>query len=87
VCFFIFARETAGAARTRHSLRPLFSRVVVVGKARAFSRRENDEVCVVGCERAVVPSIIVREGGRSSIPEKVMMESKAAAYWITRFRG
>jgi hypothetical protein len=32
---------------------------------------------VVGCERAVVRSVIVREGGRSSIPEKVMMESKS----------
>ena len=41
---FYFARETAGALGTRHSPRPLFSRVVV-GKPRAFSRREN----VIGC--------------------------------------
>jgi len=26
VCFILFAREAAGAAGTRHSLRPLFSR-------------------------------------------------------------
>jgi hypothetical protein len=33
-CFLTFAREAMGAARTRHSLRPLLSRVML-GKARA----------------------------------------------------
>src|SRR5881394_2914820 len=45
VCYFIFARETAGAARTRHSLRPLFSRVVVAHNSGVFTPRERGGVC------------------------------------------
>ena len=44
MCFLLFARETAGAARTRHSLRPLFWRAVA-GTTRAHSRREIAGVC------------------------------------------
>jgi hypothetical protein len=41
-----FAHETAGAARTRHSLRPLSSRGAEISlKLRALSRREIAELC------------------------------------------
>jgi len=50
-------------------------------------RGEIAKVCVVGClkckrgviahERATLPGVIVRESGRSSIPEKVVIESKS----------
>jgi len=36
---------------------------------------------------AVTIAVIVREGGRSSIPETVVINREAAAYWITRLRG
>jgi hypothetical protein len=36
---------------------------------------EIAKACV--CMRLSLPSVIVREGGRSSIPEKVVMESKS----------
>jgi hypothetical protein len=32
---------------------------------------------VIAHERATLPAVIVRESGRSSIPEKVVMESKS----------
>src|SRR5271154_4757678 len=41
-CFFTFAREAMGAARTRHSLRPLLSEGHGSSTARAHARREND---------------------------------------------
>jgi hypothetical protein len=31
--------------------------------------------------------VIAREGGRSSIPETLVINREAAAYWIPRFRG
>jgi len=31
--------------------------------------------------------VIAREGGRSSIPETVVIHRDAAAYWIPRLRG
>ena len=58
------AHETAGAARTRSSLRPLFSRVTLASLGRK-SRREN----------AIPYSLVVtRVGGRSSIPEAAVIE-------------
>jgi hypothetical protein len=32
-------------------------------------------------------TVIVRESGRSSIPEPWMMNREAVAYWIPRMRG
>jgi hypothetical protein len=32
-------------------------------------------------------SVIAREGGRSSIPETLVLNREAAAYWIPRLRG
>src|SRR3954447_14604611 len=55
VCFTIFACEAAGASSARHSLLPLFSGVAV-GKARAFSRRENADGCVLVPSSRIVPS-------------------------------
>src|SRR5258705_2197057 len=74
---FYFAREAAGALGARHSLRPLLSRV-----AKRFlqnsgeSRREIAEVCGED-ERATFSAVIAREGGRSSIPETTVMESRS----------
>jgi hypothetical protein len=40
VCFFVFAREAAGALRARHSLRPLISRAGRGSKNSGASRGE-----------------------------------------------
>jgi hypothetical protein len=45
VCFHIFAREAAGASRTRHSLRPLLMRAVDAPLGR-YSRRGNALCCL-----------------------------------------
>ncbi len=63
VCSLHIAREAAGAARIRLSLRPLFLR----GGKRSLhssgaSRREIEDA------RQIFPSVIAREGGRSSTP-------------------
>src|SRR5205814_10525453 len=46
VCFLLFARETAGASRTRHSLRPLFWANESC-TTRAHSRRDIAQVCAI----------------------------------------
>jgi hypothetical protein len=84
---FYFACEAAGASSARHSLRPLMFQTRKLPAKLARMRGEIAEVCVVGClkckrgviahERATLPAVIVRESGRSSIPEKVVMESKS----------
>ncbi len=43
VCFSYFAREAAGAAGTRHSLRPLLLRDIVLQSSGA-SRRESADL-------------------------------------------
>ena len=70
VCAFLvhIAHETAGAARTRSSLRPLLLRRDSFFQTSGASRREIANV------RSIV---IVREGGRSSIPETLMIESRS----------
>src|SRR5580700_9903824 len=49
VCVFLhnFAHETAGAARTRHSPRPLISRRESFGHNSGASRRGNAKSCTV----------------------------------------
>jgi hypothetical protein len=42
-------------------------------------RRGNKAPC-----QSWSPAVIVREGGRSSIPETVVIDREAAAYWIAR---
>src|SRR5713226_7984663 len=44
-----FAREAAGAAGTRHSLRPLFSWANGFVKSSGASRRESVGLCLIGC--------------------------------------
>jgi hypothetical protein len=62
------AHETAGAARTRHSLRPLFSRRDnEFGNNSGKTCRENADAHSI---------VIVREGGRSSIPEAAVIEPR-----------
>ena len=46
VCFFLSAREAAGALGTRHSLRPLFCWAKGFCKTSGASRRENAESCL-----------------------------------------
>ena len=65
LCFVQIARGTAGAASTRSSLRPL------------FKRRANEDANLgrsASRECETVSAVIVREGGRSSIPETAMIE-------------
>jgi hypothetical protein len=51
VCFFHIAREAAGAAGARHSLRPLMFRWAdVQGKTRVDARRDREAVSAIdGC--------------------------------------
>jgi hypothetical protein len=52
VCFFHFARETAGALRARHSLRPLISRGRdVKAKLARIARRERGRIFCRHCEK------------------------------------
>ena len=63
--FAQIARETAGAASTRSFLCPL------------FLRRSNEDANSGDQRREIVKSystVIVREGGRSSIPEALVIE-------------
>src|SRR5712672_3257329 len=62
------AHETAGAARIRHSLRPLYfrGRRLLANLGRNAPRE---------CEVAFT-AVIVREGGRSSIPETPMIDPR-----------
>jgi hypothetical protein len=70
VCaFFVhLAHETAGAACIRHSLRPLFLKGERYLQTSDAMRRENAKTHAV---------VIVREGGRSSIPETPMIEPRS----------
>ena len=49
VCFFT-AHEAAGAASTRHSLRPLLFEDVVLAKLGRDTRRENAKSCLIGSQ-------------------------------------
>jgi hypothetical protein len=55
VCFIYFAREAAGAAGTRLSLRPLFSEAIRIVHRSGALRRENAEACancdVITCDK------------------------------------
>ena len=66
VFFALIAHETAGAACTRHSLLPPTSRDKVQARLGRVSCRENV---------ASYSVVIVREGGRSSIPETPMINT------------
>jgi hypothetical protein len=57
---FIFARKAAGASRTRHSLRPLFSRGKSIATARKHVLRGKARVCV--WNRDIYTSTIVMPG-------------------------
>jgi hypothetical protein len=49
VCFFIFAREAAGATSARHSLRPLFSESgMLLTKLGRITPRDCDAVSMHG---------------------------------------
>jgi hypothetical protein len=69
VCVFFpreLARETAGAARTRSSLRPLNSGGPTFLQSSGASRREDAQLYLI---------IIARESERSSIPETAVVET------------
>ena len=95
--FALIAHETAGAASTRHSLRPLVLGETV-GKARA-KRAAGMRRCVFRRYRFAPPiraavfggatssAVIVREGGRSSIPETPAVEPRGCGVLDTRLRG
>src|SRR6188768_288255 len=68
------AHEIAGAARIRHSLRPLFSRAKL-NNSSGISCRENADTHSTVIAR---PSAQLRTGGgRPSIPETTMIESRS----------
>jgi hypothetical protein len=59
----------------------------VLCTTRALAPRESGVVFDED-ERATLSAVIVRESGRSSIPETLIMESRGrAAYWIPRMHG
>ena len=75
VFFALIAHETAGAASTRHSLRPLLLGEMIC-KTSGAMRREIAETHSV---------VIVR--GRSSIPEAAVIEPISRGVLDTRLRG
>ena len=80
-CALLFAqiaRETAGAASTRSSLRPLTKRA---GSSQANLGRNAPR------EGKTISAVIVREGGRSSIPEAVVIEPRSRGVLDPRLRG
>jgi hypothetical protein len=84
VCFFIFAREAAGATGTRLSLRPLFSRRL--GHAtRAHSRRGNAEACLTSSLRTQGP-ITTGISGCAKVVEQ-RLSKQAARGMGPRVRG
>jgi hypothetical protein len=66
VCFFHFAREAAGAAGTRHSLRPLFSKKAkrFVHNSGEFAPRECEVVSVV----FLCPCFVASHPSRRGLP-------------------
>jgi hypothetical protein len=76
-CAFYFAREAAGALGARHSLRPLMFRERDVPAKLARRRGEIAMLCLqmmhcLKIEAEATPAaVIVRESGRSSIPEQL----------------
>jgi hypothetical protein len=72
------AHETAGAARTRSSLRPLFFGGGVNLQTSGAVRRENDESHLV---------VIARLDRAPQYSRALMMNTDALEYWVTRFRG
>ena len=78
LCFAQIARETAGAACTRSSLRPLISEGSEVMQTSGAMRREIAKSYSV---------VVIREGGRSSIPETAVIESISRGVLDARLRG
>ena len=76
------AHETSGAARIRHSLRPLDLEGVSYLQTSGAMRRENEKPS--SCRR---PPGAIAHGRSINIPETAMTEREAAAYWILRLRG
>src|SRR5260370_8925242 len=71
-----FAHETAGAARTRSSLRPLFSKGGILQDKLVQVMRRDREIVFVN-ERATLSLVIARACGRSSIPETPVIEPRS----------
>src|SRR4029078_9091128 len=72
------AHETAGAARTRSSLRPLFGEV-----AKITANLGRD----ASLKRAHISGVIAGWTGRPSIPEPVMIKSRSRGVLDPRVRG
>ena len=75
---YYHAHETAGAARTRSSLRPLFGEVakITANLGRDASR-----------ERGHISGVVPGLTGRPSIPEPVMIKSRSRGVLDPRVRG
>src|SRR5882762_9041903 len=73
------AHETAGAARIRHSLRPHLERCEDYSQTSGASCRENANThsAVIVRDLSAVAQGAKAEGGRSSIPETLMIESRS----------
>jgi hypothetical protein len=86
VCFVLFCTRGCGCGHASGFPCALcFEREVGRNLGR-FAPRECGVVSEA-FEHAKPPVVIVRESGRSSIPETSMMNREAAAYWIPRLRG
>jgi hypothetical protein len=80
-CAYLFAHiahETAGAARTRSSLRPLFLEGGMFLQNSGAWCRENGDACSV---------VVVRLDRTIQYSEALVMESKRHSVLDTRFRG
>src|SRR3954447_16981382 len=85
ILFVQSARETAGAARTRSSLRPLMMRARNFWQSSGVSRRENAKVYPRHCERGCI-GVIASAARQSTLPYKERLDCFAtlAMTWIGR---
>src|SRR6267154_845708 len=72
-----FAHETAGAARIRHSPRPLITQGAKIQAQPGQIAPRDREGVSDECEHAALSAVIARAGGRSSIPETPVIESRS----------
>jgi hypothetical protein len=80
---FYFACEAAGASSARHSLLPLVSEAAV-GRARAFSRGENAEVCVLV---PFIADLVLSKALGIRKPNVKGAPTRARKNWVLRQNG
>jgi hypothetical protein len=89
VCFLHFAREAAGAAGTRHFLRPLFSWADGLQNDSDASRRENAEPYPFGCSKIETDNYVTRRHvlPKSRVTRLITSRSQACPGWLSSRRS